>query len=100
MHFAFKDGQVSARRMGLCEGNSGKGDNPGKGLEVRKKLKHPGSYILAIQSYRSMKDKLELRKTEERKVNALGVYHLKLSASRHIVWLFSQCCQLRAGEQP
>lgn len=42
--FVLKEGQVLAERMGLCKGNSSRGDNPGKGLEVRKKLVCPGSY--------------------------------------------------------
>lgn len=36
-----------------------------------------------------MKGKLELRKTEERKVNAYSVHHLKLLASGHTAQLFS-----------
>lgn len=38
-----KNGQVLARRMGLCKGSSHRGDNPSKVLEVRKKLMCPGS---------------------------------------------------------
>lgn len=49
MCFVLKDGQELARRkgsrkMGPHGGNSSRGDNPGKGLEVRKKIICPGSF--------------------------------------------------------
>lgn len=43
----------------------------------------------AVQSHRSVKDKLGLRETEERKVNVPSEYLLKLPASSHTAQLFS-----------
>lgn len=66
MQLGLKDGQVLSRRRRFYKGTSSRGNDPGKGHGVRKKK----NVSWELQSYRSIKGKLGLRKTEERELNA------------------------------